>query len=168
MENKPSASNAYVEAIKKHLTISQTTLIPDEDLEKPLLSSSSSFASSLQNCKNYESITQTSIERNANEDHDVKHVANIVGDWGKWQLNLFLFCIIGDLITCHNNIGYSFHAYAVDYWCDDVPIDFVVRINYFCINYYSLDLQNKLLSYPLISYYHHKLSLKCNQISSYF
>lgn len=58
---------------------------------------------------------------------EVKYLADIIGEWGKWQLILSAFMFVCDLVTAINNMGYTFHAFSVDYWCDDVPVDFEVR-----------------------------------------
>ena len=58
---------------------------------------------------------------------EVKYLADIIGEWGKWQLILTAFVFVLDLVTAINNMGYTFHAFSVDYWCDDVPVHFEVR-----------------------------------------
>jgi hypothetical protein len=57
----------------------------------------------------------------------VKYLADIIGEWGKWQLMVSALIFVCDLVTAINNMGYTFHAFSVDYWCDDVPVDFEVR-----------------------------------------
>ena len=56
----------------------------------------------------------------------VKHVADIVGEWGRWQFNFTSFCFILWAAAALNNMGYSFHAYNNDFWCSDVPEDYQV------------------------------------------
>ncbi|CAG2114873.1 unnamed protein product, partial [Medioppia subpectinata] len=55
---------------------------------------------------------------------DVKHIADIVGEWGKWQFQLITFCFILWGVAAVNNMGYSFMAYDNDFWCSDVPPDY--------------------------------------------
>ncbi|CAG2118725.1 unnamed protein product, partial [Medioppia subpectinata] len=55
---------------------------------------------------------------------DVKHIGDIVGEWGKWQFRLFIFCFIQESVSALNNMGYSFMAYDNDFWCSDVPPDY--------------------------------------------
>jgi len=62
-----------------------------------------------------------------NQKSNVKHIADIVGEWGKWQLHLASFCFILWAVAAINNMGYSFHAYDNDFWCSDVPYDYPVK-----------------------------------------
>jgi hypothetical protein len=57
---------------------------------------------------------------------EVKYVADIIGEWGRWQLVLSSFMFIVEIVTAISNMGYSFHAFDVDYWCHDVPHNFEV------------------------------------------
>ena len=57
----------------------------------------------------------------------VKHVADIVGEWGKWQFNFSCYCFLLWAAVALNNMGYSFHAYDNEFWCSDVPIDIEVN-----------------------------------------
>ncbi|CAG2166905.1 unnamed protein product [Oppiella nova] len=59
-----------------------------------------------------------------NQKSNVKHIADIVGEWGKWQLHLASFSFILWAVAAINNMGYSFHAYDNDFWCSDVPYDY--------------------------------------------
>ena len=52
---------------------------------------------------------------------EVKHISDIVGEWGKWQLELFVYCFLLSSAAAFVNMGYSFHAKSVDFWCSDVP-----------------------------------------------
>ena len=61
-----------------------------------------------------------------NENQSVKHITDIVGEWGKWQRHLVAYCFILWAVAAINNMGYSFHAYDVEFWCSDVPIDYPV------------------------------------------
>ncbi|CAG2109089.1 unnamed protein product, partial [Medioppia subpectinata] len=55
---------------------------------------------------------------------EVKHIADIVGEWGKWQLLLFSFYFLLLGTDAINNMAYAFHAYNNDFWCSDVPPDY--------------------------------------------
>ena len=56
---------------------------------------------------------------------EVKHIADIVGEWGRWQLELFLYKFLVSTTAAFINMGYSFHAKSVDFWCSDVPQEFI-------------------------------------------
>ncbi len=60
------------------------------------------------------------------EEESVKHIADIVGEWGKWQSHLFWYFFLLSAVSALNNMGYSFHSYDVDFWCSDVPIHYPV------------------------------------------
>ncbi len=65
----------------------------------------------------------------SSKDHEnkkVKYLADIIGEWGRWQFILCCFIFICDILTAINNMGYTFHNFSVDYWCEDVPEDFQV------------------------------------------
>jgi hypothetical protein len=64
------------------------------------------------------------------EEESVKHIADIVGEWGQWQRHLFCYFFILSAVTALNNLGYSFHSYNVDFWCSDVPIHYPVFQNF--------------------------------------
>ncbi|XP_054158732.1 organic cation transporter protein-like [Oppia nitens] len=49
----------------------------------------------------------------------VRHVTDIVGEWGRWQLNIALFSISISLFSSLNNLAVTFYAPKVDYWCGD-------------------------------------------------
>ena len=60
------------------------------------------------------------------KEFQVKHVADIIGEWGNWQRALFIYASILGIFAALNNIGYTFHAFQVDFWCEDVPEDYKV------------------------------------------
>ncbi|CAG2100135.1 unnamed protein product [Medioppia subpectinata] len=51
----------------------------------------------------------------------VKHIADIVGEWGKWQFILCAHCFLLWSSAAFINMGYAFHAKRVDFWCADTP-----------------------------------------------
>lgn len=57
----------------------------------------------------------------------VKHVSDIIGEWGTWQFTFVTFSYILGAVGALNNMGYGFHAYGNDYWCSDVPADYPVK-----------------------------------------
>ena len=57
----------------------------------------------------------------------VRHIADIVGEWGSWQFNFASFCFIVWAASTVNNMGYSFHGFDNKYWCSDVPLNYEVR-----------------------------------------
>ena len=60
------------------------------------------------------------------EKTEVKHVADIIGEFGNWQRALFIYLFLMEILVAVNNMGYSFHAFQVDFWCEDVPEDYKV------------------------------------------
>jgi hypothetical protein len=56
----------------------------------------------------------------------VQHVTDIVGEFGQWQLWLAIYVFLIDIVSAFNNMGYTFHAFKVDFWCEDVPQDYHV------------------------------------------
>ena len=82
-----------------------------------------------------------------NENQIVKHIADIIGEWGKWQGHLFSYCFLMWGASAINNMGYSFHAYDVEFWCSDVPIDYPV-INRF-ISIIVLQKSYKVIEYSV-------------------
>ncbi len=62
------------------------------------------------------------------EEESVKHIADIVGEWGEWQISIHLFwyCFLLSAVSALNNMGYSFHSNNVDFWCIDVSVDYSV------------------------------------------
>jgi hypothetical protein len=67
------------------------------------------------------------------EEESVKHIADIVGEWGQWQRHLFWYFFLLSAVSALNNIRYIFHSYNVDFWCSDVPIDYPVFKNFLLI-----------------------------------
>ena len=63
----------------------------------------------------------------ANKGSEVKHICDIVGELGKWQIIFVTFATIKESLRVLSNMGYSFHAFSNDFWCRDVPIDYQVR-----------------------------------------
>jgi hypothetical protein len=60
------------------------------------------------------------------EEKSVKHIADIVGEWGQWQKHLLWYCFLLSAVSALENMGYTFHTYSIDFWCSDVPIDYPV------------------------------------------
>ncbi len=56
----------------------------------------------------------------------VQHVTDIIGEFGQWQLWLAIYDFLINIVSAFNNMGYTFHAFKVDFWCDDVPEDYLV------------------------------------------
>ena len=58
---------------------------------------------------------------------EVKHVADIVGEWGKWQFNFsaHVFLIWG--VVAINNMGFAFMGYNNKFWCSDSPLEASLR-----------------------------------------
>ena len=64
---------------------------------------------------------------------EVKHVADIVGEYGRWQFHMCCFYIVQNALGAINNLGYAFHAFNHEFWCSDVPIDYQVILNSFLL-----------------------------------
>ena len=59
---------------------------------------------------------------------EVKHVADVIGEWGNWQRQLFIYYFLVDIVNSLSNMGYSFTAFEQDFWCEDVPEDYKVNL----------------------------------------
>lgn len=51
-------------------------------------------------------------------DADV-NIFDIIGEWGWWQLNIFIFFFIGAMFYSTHSLGLAFFAPNIDYWCVD-------------------------------------------------
>ena len=60
---------------------------------------------------------------------DVKHVTDIVGEWGKWQFNFAAHVFILWSIAASNSMGFAFMGYNNKFWCSDSPIDVSLPIS---------------------------------------
>jgi len=60
----------------------------------------------------------------------VKNLTDIIGEFGRWQMWLTLYVFFIKFGIAFNNMGFPFHAFKVDFWCDDVPKDYQVRLRY--------------------------------------
>lgn len=52
---------------------------------------------------------------------NVQNVSDIVGSWGRWQRNVFIFFFIGAMCSCWHSLSLSFYAPNIDYWCTSNP-----------------------------------------------
>ena len=48
---------------------------------------------------------------------DLKHVSDIVGHFGPWQRNIYLFFFACALFSAWHGLGLAFYAPEVDHWC---------------------------------------------------
>ncbi|XP_054165993.1 organic cation transporter protein-like [Oppia nitens] len=55
---------------------------------------------------------------------DQTHVSDIIGQWGKWQTNVFIFGFVIHAMNAISNMSYTFHSYKNQFWCNDMPIDY--------------------------------------------
>jgi hypothetical protein len=53
----------------------------------------------------------------SSDDEEVANVSDIVGPWGQWQRNIFIFFFIGAMCSCWHSLGLSFYAPNIDFWC---------------------------------------------------
>ena len=77
------------------------------------------------------------------ETTNIKHISDIVGELGKWQINFISFSVILRAASALSNMGYSFHAYRNEFWCNDVPTELPVIWFYLIKTYLTLDLVRK-------------------------
>jgi hypothetical protein len=49
------------------------------------------------------------------EEKSVKHIADIVGEWGQWQKHLLWYCFLLSAVSALENMGYTFHTYSIDF-----------------------------------------------------
>ena len=61
----------------------------------------------------------------------VKHISEIIGDFGKWQLNIAAFYFTIYILSPFNNFGITFHAPKVDYRCTNYSTQYD---SYFKVN----------------------------------
>ena len=52
---------------------------------------------------------------------DPKSLGEIIGDWGRWQTNVFMFAIVNYILQSYNSMSYSFYAPTTNFWCADYP-----------------------------------------------
>ncbi|RWS23709.1 organic cation transporter protein-like protein [Leptotrombidium deliense] len=51
----------------------------------------------------------------------VTSVADVIGDWGPWQMKLIIFFTCVDAITPFQNLGIMFYAPKIKFWCVKPP-----------------------------------------------
>lgn len=51
-----------------------------------------------------------------------KTVADIIGDWGRWQTNVFLFCLFNYVLQAYNSLSFYYFAPKLAFWCEDEPV----------------------------------------------
>ncbi|CAG2100137.1 unnamed protein product [Medioppia subpectinata] len=78
---------------------------------------------------------------------EVKHIADIVGEWGKWQFILCAHCFLLWSSAAFINMGYAFHAKRVDFWCADTPTNLTFDLVCNRANYASLTQAFFMLGY---------------------
>ena len=49
--------------------------------------------------------------------NEVKHVSDIIGDWGWWQTNVALFCISVAIFSSFNGMVPNFYQPSTDFEC---------------------------------------------------
>ncbi|XP_015788960.1 organic cation transporter protein [Tetranychus urticae] len=52
---------------------------------------------------------------------ECKSLGDIIGDWGRWQTNVFLFAIVNYVLQSYNSMSFSFYAPKTNFWCADYP-----------------------------------------------
>ncbi len=61
------------------------------------------------------------------EEYKVSHITDLVGGFGRWQFLFGALSFFYIMVSSFNSIGYSFHSFNIEFWCDDVPLDYQVR-----------------------------------------
>lgn len=51
--------------------------------------------------------------------NEVKHVSDIIGDWGWWQTNVAIFCISVAVFSSFNGMVPNFYQPKTDFICTD-------------------------------------------------
>lgn len=51
------------------------------------------------------------------ENDNVKHVSDIIGNWGPYQLRICLFLIPAYIMAIFQNLTLPFYAPKIDFWC---------------------------------------------------
>ena len=49
--------------------------------------------------------------------NEVKHVSDIIGNWGPYQLRICLFLIPAYIMAIFQNLTLPFYAPKIDFWC---------------------------------------------------
>lgn len=60
----------------------------------------------------------------------IESITDIIGDWGKWQKNIFFFYLSIAIFSAFNNLGLSLMSPKVDYWCKGTPVAFRVSVTH--------------------------------------
>ena len=100
------------------------------------------------------------------KEQEVKHIADIVGEWGKWQLQLFVYCFLWSAVAAFTNMGYSFHAKSVDFWCSDVPQQYLtINVRSYCFIVYMFSHLDYFIDFNGSLPQNITNELKCNKYS---
>lgn len=73
------------------------------------------------------------VEKGQRKDGPIESINDVVGDWGKWQRDIFLFYASLAIFSAFNNLGLSLMSPKVDFWCKGTPAAFRVRLFFFCL-----------------------------------
>ncbi|XP_054158724.1 organic cation transporter protein-like, partial [Oppia nitens] len=67
--------------------------------------------------------TSTGSAKSVGQQQTVRHVTDIIGEWGLWQLNIVVFSISLQLFLIWHTLSVSFYAPTISYWCSDNSTD---------------------------------------------
>ncbi|RWS14793.1 hypothetical protein B4U79_04894, partial [Dinothrombium tinctorium] len=59
----------------------------------------------------------------------VTHVTDIIGNFGKWQLNICMFCTSMAIFSSFNNLVGPFYAPKINYYCTQLKNGSVLNIS---------------------------------------
>lgn len=96
-----------------------------EDERHPLLSNSVYFE-----------FLDMKVEEHTAPRKEIKHVCDMIGDWGWWQINLVTFSISVAMFSAFNNLTSAFYAPTIPFECDTSAIvSYIIHVvktnNYF-------------------------------------
>lgn len=64
------------------------------------------------------------------------NVSDIIGDWGRWQKQIFAFFFIGAMFSAWHGLSVSFYAPTADFWCATPgQVKFEERVNLTLLNH---------------------------------
>lgn len=74
---------------------------------------------------------------------EVKHVSDIIGDWGLWQSNIAVFCVTVAVFSAFHGMVPNFYQPKIDYQCTDSQF---VSIAFYFVSFFSHHFSLRVVS----------------------
>lgn len=87
--------------------------VDDRETESQLLLSTSSRVY-ISKC-----FKMSSEEEGSTPGKEFRHVCDMIGDWGWWQINIVTFTLSSAMFSAFNNLASAFYAPTIPFECDD-------------------------------------------------